>query len=282
MQIIAISDIYGDEEIVEELIDRIKSRSNERIVIVAGDIGLYDKREENDYLERVRRIFYMLLSVCKSVFYVPGDTDLKTLEIDDERIINLDRQYYIAEMGNMKIGLFGLGGAPKHSVRESFPYLWDERINVVHEDTLKTLKMNYEKLIANGTELTIMVTHSPPYRVADYSIPITLKEFVVLEEITEEQRAKTKSRNPRHLGSKAIKEFVNDLKPDVHIFGHVHKQGGKIAGKSVNVSHLSALPYKLTGRKFLRMDIAKEGVRYSFDSVVDGYIEFEEFIECYL
>lgn len=282
MQIIAISDIYGDEEIVEELVDRIKSRNNERIVIVAGDIGLYDKKEENDYLERVRRIFYMLLSVCKSVFYVPGDTDMKTLEIDDERIINLDRHYYIAEVGNMKIGLFGLGGASKHSVRERFPYLWDERINIVQEDLFKALKINYEKLIANGTELTILVTHSPPYRVADYSTPITLKEFIVLEEITEEQRAKTKSRNPRHLGSKAIKEFVDDFKPDVHIFGHVHKQGGKIAEGSVNVSHLSALPYKLTGRKFLSMDIAKESVEFSFDNVVEKYIEFEEFIECYL
>ncbi len=282
MQILAISDIYGDEEIVEELIERIKSRSNERIIVVAGDIGLYDKREEKDYMERLRRIFYLLLSACKSVFYVPGDTDLRSLEIDDERIINLDRQYHIAEMGNMKIGLFGLGGAPKQSVRDVFPYLWDERINVVQEDLFKSLKMSYEKLIANGTDLTILVTHSPPYRVADYSTPITLKEFVVLEEITEEQRAKTKSRNPRHLGSKVIKEFVDDFKPDVHFFGHVHKQGGKIAKRSANVSHLSALPYKLTGRKFLSMDIAKEGVKFSFDSVVEKYIEFEEFIECYL
>jgi len=181
-----------------------------------------------------------------------------------------------------QIGLFGLGGAPKHSVRESFPYLWDEHINIVHEEILKTLKINYEKLIANETELTILVTHSPPYRIADYSTPITLKEFVVLEEIMEEHGAKTKSRNPLHLGSKAIKEFVNDFKPDIHIFGHVHKQGGKIAEKSVNVSHLSALPYKLTGRKFLIMDTGKEGVKFSFDSVVEGYIEFEEFIEYYL
>lgn len=282
MQIIAISDIYGDEEIVEELIDRIKSRSNERIVIVAGDIGLYDKREENDYLDRVKRIFYLFLGACKFVFYVPGDTDLKNLEIDDERIINLDRQYYIADVENMKIGLFGLGGAPKHSVRERFPYLWDERINIVHEDILKTLKINYEKLITNETELTIMVTHSPPYRVADYSTPITLKEFMVMEEITEEHRAKTKSRNPLHLGSKAIRAFVDVFKLDIHIFGHVHKQGGKIAGGSLNVSHLSALPYKLTGRKFLTMDIGKKGVKFSFDSVVEKYIEFEEFIEYYL
>ncbi len=282
MEILAISDIYGDEEIVEELVDRIKSRSNERIVIVAGDIGLYDKREESNYLEKVRGILYMLLGACKFVFYVPGDTDLRSLEIDDEQIINLDRQYYIAEMGNMKIGLFGLGGAPKQSVRESFPYLWDEHVNVIHEDTLKTLKMNYEKLIANGTDLTILVTHSPPYKAADYSTPITLKEFVVLEEIIGEQGAKTKSRNPRHLGSKAIKEFVDDFMPDIHIFGHVHKQGGKIAGGSANVCHLSALPYKLTGRKFLSMEIEEEGAKFSFDSVVEEYITFEDFIECYL
>jgi len=105
---------------------------------------------------------------------------------------------------------------------------------------------------------------------------------MVLEEITEEHRAKTKSRNPRHLGSKAIKEFVDDFKPDIHIFGHVHKQGGKIAGGSVNVSHISAQPYKLTGRKFLMMDIGTEGVKISFDSVVEKYIEFEEFIDYYL
>ncbi|MBS7252332.1 MAG: hypothetical protein KIH08_17350 [Candidatus Freyarchaeota archaeon] len=89
--------------------------------------------------------------------------------------------------------------------------------------------------------------------------------------------------SPRHLGSRIIRDFVRYYKPDIHIFGHVHKEGGKAesneATKFFNVSHLSPLPYRLTGRKFLRLKITKDNITASFDYViVERKISFHEFI----
>jgi len=75
--------------------------------------------------------------------------------------------------------------------------------------------------------------------------------------------------------------------PDIHIFAHVHKEGGKVhtdkATRFFNVSHISPLPYRLTGRKFLRMNITKESVSAAFDHVIlEKNLPFDEFIERYL
>ncbi|MEM4297678.1 MAG: metallophosphoesterase family protein, partial [Nitrososphaerota archaeon] len=119
-----------------------------------------------------------------------------------------------------------------------------------------------------------------------------LKEFVILEEILldteyKEEKGKRATMNPRRLGSKAIKEFVDYYKPDIHIFGHVHKQGGKVIHEDetyfFNVSHFSLMPYKLTGRKFLKIRINEERkFGHSFDSLVIKEFYFKDFLERYL
>ena len=132
---------------------------------------------------------------------------------------------------------------------------------------------------------------------------ILIFEFCVIcllqelrEEIseTEKREAKPKedeirksTRNPRRLGSKILKEFVDFYKPDIHICGHVHKQGGKIIttkGQTqvFNVSHLSDMPYKLTGRKYLMLQFEKLKIIPKFNSVVMKDISFNSFIETYL
>ena len=105
-----------------------------------------------------------------------------------------------------------------------------------------------------------------------------------LEVETEKDETKKLARNPRHLGSRTLREFVRYYKPDVHIFAHVHKQGGKVLTKNgtmfCNVSHLSSLPYRLTGRKFLFLRLTKEEVTFFFDSVVIKNLSFQDFHLC--
>lgn len=212
---------------------------------------------------------------------------------------NLDKQNYVVDDGEVKIGLLGLGGAPTHSLRstELSPYLWDENLPIIAQDLLTELKINIEKVAQAHPDYIILVTHSPPYGIADRSKPVTLREMLVLEDILEELKGETKPEtkesakktptSSRHLGSRVIKDFVKYYKPDIHIFGHVHKEGGKAktreATKFFNVSHLSPLPYKLTGRKFLQIEITKENVTASFDHVIpQRNMSFAEFIEKYL
>ena len=94
------------------------------------------------------------------------------------------------------------------------------------------------------------------------------------------------STNPVHLGSRIIKEFLNRKRVDIHVFGHVNKKGGSKVNMDkttfFNVSHLSSEPYKLTGRKYLILNVGRNNMNYNFDSLVNKYISFEEFVGRYL
>jgi Icc-related predicted phosphoesterase len=289
MDLIALSDIYGDISTLKDFVRTLNSKEKEkRIFIVAGDISF--TRNQQEYNE----IFSLLSRNSKYVLYVPGDADIKDLNINLPNVINLDRNNFTLEISDIRLGFLGLGGAPKHSIREDeiLPNTYDESIPIVKDGILNRLKINIEKIMLNNPHYVILVTHSPPYGIADRSTPITLKESIILEEIlldTEYKGEKNKKSlvSPRRLGSKAIKEFVEYYKPDIHIFGHVHKQGGKLIKEGdtyfFNVSHFSLMPYKLTGRKFFTIKIIKERkFEAIFDSFVIKELHFRDFIEMYL
>jgi Icc-related predicted phosphoesterase len=298
MNIIAISDIYSDISIVEELTHITKRIADGKpIIIIAGDIGL--RTTPTRYKQDINHIINILSQISKQILYIPGDSDVKELEITTPNAQNLDGQNCIIDDGNVKIGFLGLGGAPTHSMRSTdlSPYLWNESIPIVAENLLTELKINIEKIAQAQPDYIILITHSPPYGIADRSKPITLQEMLILEDILEELKGETKPETKettkktttsiRHLGSRIISNFVKYYKPDVHIFGHVHKEGGKTetqeATKFFNVSHLSPLPYRLTGRKYLHLTINKQGITSSFDHVItERNILFSEFIERYL
>lgn len=295
---IAISDIYGDISLAKALVSMLgRSESENRIIVIAGDMSIKTAPERD-----VQGTLSLLSAVCKHLFYLPGDADTKEFETTLHNAKNLDKRNYIVEIGGVRVGLIGLGGAPAHSVRsdEPLPYLWDESIPIVAEGLSTELKINIEKVVQGHPDYIILVTHSPPYGTADRSKPITLREMIVLEDLIEELKGEAKpettetaepkkkvTTSPRHLGSRILREFVRFYKPDVHIFGHVHKEGGKAefddATKFFNVSHLCPLPYRLTGRKFLKMKLTKENISASFDHIIlERHIPFHEFIEKYL
>jgi len=294
VDLIAISDIYGDISIVKEFLSRLnESKKHNRIIVVAGDLGI--KTRSQNYFENVNKILDLLSKKCKYLFYVPGDSDVEDLAVSYQNIINIDKNNFIIEMDDVRVGLLGFGGAPAHSVREKkfFSYLWDESIPIVRENLMMNLRINLEKVMTYRPDYIVLVTHAPPFGIADYSRPITLSEEVLLGELLEELEVETEkdetkklARNPRHLGSRTLREFVRYYKPDVHIFAHVHKQGGKVLTKNgtmfCNVSHLSSLPYRLTGRKFLFLRLTKEEVTFFFDSVVIKNLSFQDFLEAYL
>jgi Icc-related predicted phosphoesterase len=294
MDIVAVSDIYSNMNIIKEFTQIISQPLD--IIIVAGDIGI--RTTSTNYEQDVNKVLTSLSKISKQVFYLPGDSDTKRFEITTPNVKNLDRQNHIVSDGELKIGLLGLGGAPTHSMRsvELSSYLWDESIPIVRESLMTELKIQVEKIAQANPDYVILVTHSPPYGIADRSKPITLREALVLEDILEELKEETKpeAKEPvkklsstRHLGSRTISDFIKYYKPDIHIFGHVHKEGGKTETKEAtrffNVSHLSPLPYRLTGRKFLRLKINKKGIIATFDHVIlERNISFSEFIDRYL
>jgi len=300
LELIAISDIYGDIDLVKQLAERLPSNVvGQRVIVVAGDIGV---SVDLTYSETVTRIFQILKGKAQHVLFVPGETDSNEMSIQLSNVTNLDKQSLVINVDGMRLGFIGLGGAPKHSVREGerFPYLWDENIEIVRQGLATSLKMNLEKAMLEHPDYLILVTHSPPYGVADYWTTITLNEMAVLQEMSEEilevlppeesqgkEQQQTRRRgSPKKLGSHMLREFADYYKPDIHIFGHIHKQGGTVNSRNetifVNVSHLSSIPYKLTGRKFLTVRIGREGVSPIFGSLVRENLKFEDFLETYL
>jgi Icc-related predicted phosphoesterase len=280
--------------IIQEFIQIISQPLD--MIIVAGDIGI--RTTSAHYEQDINKILTLLSKISKQVFYIPGDSDAKEFKIAMPNVKNLDRQSYVIDDGELKIGLLGLGGAPTHSVRsmDLSPYLWDENVPIVRESLMTELKIQIEKIAQAGPDYIILVTHSPPYGIADRSKPITLHEMLVLEDVLEELKgetrteAKEQAKKPtsiRYLGSRVINDFNKYYKPDIHIFGHVHKEGGKTetweATKLFNVSHLSPLPYRLTGRKYLHLKITKKDITATFDHVIpERDIPFNEFIDRYL
>ena len=297
MELVAISDIYGEYNIVESLLSHLDMRpTTQRIIVIAGDLGLHP--DSKQYHKNLKRILDAFSEFSELVLYVPGDTDSKDLNIEGTNIINLDSTYKVVDIGELTLGFFGLGGAVRGSVREGepTPYLWDENIPLVRDELIMELKINVEKVMLEKPDFAVLVTHSPPYGIADLSKPITLNEVLILvemieeeiesEEIQERKEERPRYTSPRRLGSRLIRDFIRYYQPDLHIFGHVHKQGGKYESigdtQCFNVSHLSSMPYKLTGRKFLFITPKGSKVHFGFDNVVQKDLPFDRFLETYL
>lgn len=278
MKILALSDIYGDVNIISDLYRRY-SKENFDVIIVAG--GISDVRKNN-----IHKIMNSLANIGEKLLFVPGGNDPKVIKTKKDNIVNLDNSSHVIETNGLKIGFLGLGGVPSRSIKRKrqYPYRWDERI--CYNDFMRKLKTDYKKIKLEKPDFIILVTHSPPYQIADYSRKITLSEFETTEQADEEDKeGKTKSTNPLLLGSKILKEFTKENEIDLHIFGHVHKQGGKKTMKNnsiyLNVSHMSVLPYKLTGRKACIIDINKK-IKPKFQSIVEEDLDFEEFLHTYI
>lgn len=262
----------------------------DRYSLVLGDLDIHRGWLEDTerYSQKVEEILDKIARFSTKVFYVPGDTDIESIDIDSKRVVNLDKDYTIIE-GSKRVGLIGLGGAPKRSVRTPghFNYLWNEGDSFVQEELYKKLKINLEKLRRENPDTIILLSHSPPHGVADKSIPFSLREVLDLENLPDTSNSDngTARANPKHLGSRLLKKFLRENPIDLHIFGHVHKRGGisnVVKGvKAFNVSHLAPSPRKLYGRKLLRIKLS-EDVKYNFQSIVNPSLSFEEYLETYL
>jgi len=278
MKILALSDIYGNTDLISELHKKYSNIYFD-IVIVAG--GISNIKKDNSY-----NILKSLAGIGERILFVPGGNDQKQMNFSENNIINLDKSYVVIEKDELKVGFIGLGGVPERSIKreKDYPYRWNETI--CRNDFMRNLKTNYQKLRLEKVDYVILVSHSPPYHIADYSRKITLNEFeTTMEAANQDLEDKKRTANSLFLGSKILRDFTKDNKIHLHIFGHVHKQGGKrvVEGNTIflNVSHLSQLPYKLTGRKVCIIELSKK-IKIEFQSIVNDKLEFEEFLHSYI
>ena len=295
MNLIIISDIYENLDLIDELVNEIelKKIGKDNIILIAGDLGSFSTKREQTYIENLKKFIKKLLEVSSHVLFVTGECDKKNLDLQMSSVVNLHNNYFTINTDKGKIGFLGYGGAPIHSIKQKqrryFSNLWDEKL--VNDDITKSLKLNYEKLRLNNPDKIILLTHTPPYNYMDHSKEISFAESLIDVDDTKPKSVentntkKAKTNTPKHLGSKSILNFIKNHKIDFVFCGHIHKEGGKIEhiNNSVlfNVSHFDILPYKLTGRKYLILkDI--DNLKFEFHSLTTPYINFEEYIASYL
>lgn len=295
MNLIVISDIHEDREIIEELKEKIESEKlgRDNLVLITGGLGSYSTQREKNYTDKIKECFKDLLEISSNIIYVSGDTDKRDLDLQMSSVINVHNNHIVLNTSSGKIGIFGYGGAPNSSVRKDqyryYSNLWDEKL--MSDEIKKSLKINYEKVRFSNPDFVILLTHSPPYNFADYSKEISFDNAISLDDYSIEQSnketktQKKKSSNPKHLGSKTILQFVKEFQIDFYFCGHIYKEGGRTLSINntlmFNVSHLTPIPHRIFGRKFLIIkDLEKR--RFEFRSVTDANLNFEDYIEKYL
>lgn len=130
-----------------------------------------------------------LLRVCSTIFAVPGNCDYpEVLNFLEEKGISLHgRSVKINE-----IGIFGVGGTNPTPFATPF--------EISENEIAKFLKNGYESV--KNCEIKILLSHAPPFGILD------------------------KTSSGLHVGSKAIREFLENNKVNYAVSGHIHESSG--------------------------------------------------------
>lgn len=165
------------------------------LLIVAGDLTARDTEYQHDD-------FFVWLNdqAYKKKIFIAGNHD-NYLQRNNEKFIKalnkLDLEY-LCDSGTEFEGLKIWGspwtsqfpGINPHCCAFTYPFMksMEDRWNLIPDD------------------VDILITHSPP--------------FGILDQIETEYGA--------HVGDKDLREVLNNrLKPKLHVFGHIHENGGK-------------------------------------------------------
>ncbi|MDI6767721.1 MAG: metallophosphoesterase [Bacteroidota bacterium] len=181
MKIIAITDIHGEYDIVEEII----RKESPDLLIIGGDLTTVGSiKEAEQALQRFK-------SLCKNIFCVAGNMDLPQHDGLFERLsIGLNGKGVQIE----NIGFFGVSGCPLSPLRT--PY------EISEEEITERIERGY--LEVKHAPIRILVSHAPPFGTKVDIVHLGI-----------------------HVGSMAVRSFIEDEKPDVVICGHIHEGRGQ-------------------------------------------------------
>lgn len=183
-----LSDIHGDIENVIELLDKV-SMLNFDCIIYSGDftdIGVIHKGLEN--VEVAELILEELSSLGKPIFAVPGNHDRDLIPILEKSGVSLHKRGRI--IGDL--GVYGFGGA-----RTPF----GTTLEPTEKEISEGLASAYKEVERIKTK--IQVTHMPPVRT---KLDVTY--------------------TGAHVGSQAVRKFIEEKKPIVAICAHIHEARG--------------------------------------------------------
>ncbi len=186
MKLLAVSDIHGRRSIVQKLVEN-SLKDPPDLIVVAGDLSNGSFREAIAVLEIFRK------SRIKTVF-VPGNMDPPSLLTHkDNNDITMNVHLRVVSIDEIIIA--GIGGS------NITPF--NTFIEFGEEEIKKMLDEIASKINNEDIKKLVMVTHVPPYE-------------------TSVDKVFTGS----HVGSNALREFIELKQPLVLITGHIHEARG--------------------------------------------------------
>lgn len=187
MRILAVSDIHGYVDMLRKVLE---IEVGIDVIVFAGDIAPYRSPQKTfEYLSRALDIAKMYRV---SLFLaVPGNMDIAEHynRIESPAYVNLHNAY---KLYGDHIFL-GIGGSTPTPFRTLF--------ELTEDDIERSLEGLYNSIrVLESTKTLVLVSHAPPYG-------------------TKCDTAYTGS----HIGSRAIRNFIEKHKPALSICGHVHE-----------------------------------------------------------
>ena len=177
MRILAFSDLHRNREIAQSIVEASQQAD---VVVGAGDFATKG--------EGLAETFDILRQIAVPVIFVAGNHDiLAEMKIG---VRNWQTAHLLHGTGIVLQGIpfFGLG----YEIPAGADKPWNQRLEEVEA----------EALLAHCSEGAVLVTHSPPFGVADLQ------------------------RNGEHEGSRAILSIIELRQPRLALCGHIHNAWG--------------------------------------------------------
>jgi Icc-related predicted phosphoesterase len=188
MKILIFADTHGEYEKAAEVLSRVKTEGIDLILCPGDFTDMFAVPEGFSQMDIADMILQKIMALKVPILCIPGNHDpYEVLELFNEYNINLHDKVKKVR----GISLIGWGGAPT-------PF--NTIVEPSEKETAESLEKMYSKL--KGEPFILMV-HNPP---KDTKLDITFSK--------------------RHVGSEAIRKFVEKRQPMLTISAHIHEARG--------------------------------------------------------
>lgn len=187
LKILVVADMHGEFEKFSALVEKLRGQDFDLIICPGDFTDMYNIPEGYTQIDIAELILHKLLSFGKPVLCIPGNHEpYEIVDLFDEYDVNLHEK--IKKIKGVEF--VGFGGA-------ATPF------NTKFEPTEEEIDASLEKRVKGVKGKFVLVVHNPPFN-------------------TNMDKVET----GEHVGSKAVRRFIENAKPMLAISAHIHEAGG--------------------------------------------------------
>jgi Icc-related predicted phosphoesterase len=188
MKILIFADTHGEYEKAAEVLNRVRTEGIDLILCPGDFTDMFAVPEGFSQMDIADMILQKIMALKIPVLCIPGNHDpYEVLELFNEYNVNLHDKVKKVK----GVHIIGWGGAPT-------PF--NTIVEPSEEETAECLEKMYAKLKG---EKFVLVVHNPP---KDTNLDVAFSK--------------------RHVGSEAIRKFIEKRKPILAISAHIHEARG--------------------------------------------------------